>query len=194
MIITKIFTAESSHKVSLCSSKRCALSYHGHSYKIEVSLECNKLDNGGMVLDFGLMKGAIKSFIDSMDHTHIIWNQDHQEARDFFKKHNDRWIEVPFNPSAEWLAIWIAGAVQDIILSTKFANNEGNIKVHSVTVWETATGRARATLEDVNNNWKWSGNEVIFSDGVIEEWHEDLKKIVIDNDIITNPEPFKEIR
>ena len=65
MIITKLFNVESAHIVRNCTSHRCSHSIHGHSAKIELSLESNQLDNAGMVYDFGLMKGTIKELIDS---------------------------------------------------------------------------------------------------------------------------------
>ena len=66
MLITKIFKVESSHRVVNCTSERCKYSLHGHSAVIEITLDCSKPDNGGMGYDFGLMKGSIKDFVDSM--------------------------------------------------------------------------------------------------------------------------------
>ena len=99
MKIRKEFRVESAHIVRNCTSHRCSHSIHGHSAKIEVMLEGNKLDNAGMLYDFGLMKGTVKEFIDSMDHCYILCSEDSNEFKDFIKKTCDRWIEVPFNPS-----------------------------------------------------------------------------------------------
>ncbi len=60
MIIRKLFKFENAHIVRECSTLRCSRNLHGHSYKVEVLLESNYLDNGQMVYDFGLTKLYIK--------------------------------------------------------------------------------------------------------------------------------------
>lgn len=169
MEITKIFTFEGSHVVRNCTSHRCSHSVHGHSYKVELTLQGVFLDHAGMLLDFGLLKGPIKQFIDSFDHCHVICAYDTEEYRDFFKKHNDRWIEVPFNPSAEMLAIMIHHYVQRIINGTNYANGEGDIIVSHVTVHETATGRATSSPDDVMRYWN-PDYKCKFSEGVMRDW------------------------
>jgi 6-pyruvoyltetrahydropterin/6-carboxytetrahydropterin synthase len=72
-----------------------------------------------MLYDFGLMKGTIKEFIDSMDHCYILCSKDKKEFKDFIKENCDRWIEIPFNPSAECLAMFIQWWVNYIINHTK---------------------------------------------------------------------------
>ena len=66
MRIRKEFRVESAHIVRNCTSHRCSHSIHGHSAVIELIFEGDRLDNAGMLYDFGLMKGSIKEFIDSM--------------------------------------------------------------------------------------------------------------------------------
>ena len=112
MVIRKEFRVESSHIVRNASSFMCSHSTHGHSAVIEVMLEGSKLDNAGMLYDFGLMKSTIKQFIDSSDHCHLIWSKDEPEYKEFFKKTNDRWIELPFNPSAENLSMYYMRGIQ----------------------------------------------------------------------------------
>ena len=55
MIIRKLFKFEGSHIVRNCTSDRCSHSLHGHSYKVELFLTADHLDNAGMVVDFGLL-------------------------------------------------------------------------------------------------------------------------------------------
>ena len=154
MEITKIFRFEGSHVVRNCTSHRCSHSVHGHSYVCELTFEAKHLDNAQMAYDFGLMKGTIKEFIDSMDHCHIICDRDSEEYVKFFQEHNDRWIRVPFNPSAEMLSIFIMRWVQIIMDSTITNNGEDkSLKIKNVTVWETATGRAKCDEDDVNTIW-----------------------------------------
>ncbi|WP_201029780.1 6-pyruvoyl trahydropterin synthase family protein, partial [Campylobacter fetus] len=101
MIIRKMYDYENAHIVRFCSSKRCRESLHGHSYKCEVMLSSNYLDNAEMVYDFGLMKQGIKTIIDSFDHTTTLYAKDDIQYKNDIKKYSKRWIELPYNPSAE---------------------------------------------------------------------------------------------
>lgn len=197
MDITKIFKFEGSHVVRNCTSQRCSKSVHGHSYVVEITFTGRQLDNAEMLYDFGLMKGTIKEFIDSMDHCHIISAFDSEEYIKFFQKHNDRWILVPFNPSAEMLSIFIMRMVQHIMDHTVTSNGEGpDLRVKSVTVHETATGRATCDEKDVKTLWNdlWM-IQVGFSAGVIKDWSKTLKGMFfnfdedgfLDAHTVTNP-------
>jgi 6-pyruvoyltetrahydropterin/6-carboxytetrahydropterin synthase len=172
MIIRKKFSVESSHVVRNCSSDRCKYSIHGHSAEIEVFLEATQLDNAMMVYDFGLMKGAIKDFIDSFDHTHMMWNKESDEYKNFFKKTNERWVELPISPSAEGLAIFFLHWISKILNRTRFNNGEDkSMFVHSVRYHETRTGYAEAFMSD--DSWmsdKYNLDDVLFSEGIMKDW------------------------
>lgn len=186
MKIRKEFRVESAHIVRNCTSHRCSHSIHGHSAVIEVFLEGNKLDNAHMLYDFGLMKGTVKEFIDSMDHCYILCSKDSDEFKDFIKNSCDRWIELPFNPSAEMLSVFIFKFIQRIFDYTDTSNGEGVINVSSVRYHETTTGYAECNQVDVDVFWdkEW---EVDFSNGVIKDWSTDLRDILINKEVITNP-------
>lgn len=104
MIIRKLFKFEGSHIVRNCSSERCSRNVHGHSYKVEVFLSSDCLDNAGMIMDFGLMQD-FRAVVDAFDHSHIIWREDNSRYREFFMQENERWILSEFNPSAEILSL-----------------------------------------------------------------------------------------
>ena len=192
MIIRKEYSVESAHIVRNCSSKRCAHSIHGHSAKIEVLLK-GGLDNAGMVYDFGLMKSTIKEFIDSMDHCTLFWDMDDTDYIQSIKKHSDRWISLPFNPTAENLATFIGVWVDNILKHTKFKNNEHNLRVHSVRYHETATGYAEAEVPDIEFMKEAAVvANTMCSQAVMDDWSEDLKKIFNGFDV-ENPQPFKQI-
>lgn len=148
MIITKEFEGEMAHIVRNCSTERCKKSIHGHSFKVLVSLKADKLDNAGMIYDFGLMKGSIKQFIDSFDHCTVFWDKDNSEYINFIKKHSERWISLSFNPSAEMLSLFILSGIQSILNCTKMNNGEAKIIVEKVQYFETRTGSATAGIED----------------------------------------------
>jgi len=44
---------------------------HGHNYKVRVTARGSSLDEGGMLLDFGLLKKALRAVTDELDHTSL---------------------------------------------------------------------------------------------------------------------------
>ena len=188
MIITKLFEVESAHIVRNCTSHRCSHSIHGHSAKIEVSFEGSHLDNAGMIVDFGLLKGTVKEFIDSMDHCYLLCSKDDEEFKNNIKTTCYRWIELPFNPSAECLALFVHFFVNYIIRKTKFMNGEpSDLHVKSVRYWETRTGSATTTEEDLQTMWKPEWTNVVLSKGVTEDWSDALVGILARGEEVTNP-------
>lgn len=188
MIIRKKFSVESAHIVRNCTSERCSHSIHGHSAVIEVFLESNLLDNAQMVYDFGLMKSTIKQFVDSMDHCYLLCTNDSMEFKDFIKSHCDRWIELPFNPSAEMLSMFIFSGVKKILENTICKNGEDYIHVNSVRYHETATGYAECNLMDVTRyNDIIDFDSILYSEGVTRDWSNDLKSLIYDDETVCNP-------
>jgi len=173
MIIRKLYKFENAHIVRNCTSRRCSRSIHGHSYKVEVKLSSNYLDNGGMVYDFGLMKLSIKEIIDSFDHAITIWNKDDKEYIKYAKKFSERWIELPVNPSAEQFSRVFFLIIDRILECMEFKNGEREIKLHSIIVHETDTGYAECFREDAYN-FDGMGEirleDIVFSDRIKEEW------------------------
>lgn len=197
MIIRKEFRVESAHIVRNCTSHRCSHSIHGHSAVIEVFLEASKLDNAQMVYDFGLMKGTVKQFIDSMDHCYLLCSKDSEEFKDFIKKNCDRWIELPFNPSAEMLSMYIFNGVQRIIDHTIPNNGESDdLKVFAVKYHETVTGAATASRMDIDNIYVplTQGQNINYSAGVISDWSKDLCDILINGEFVENPKVPQQIK
>jgi len=169
MIICKKFKAESAHIVRNCSSEKCKYSIHGHSSIIEVFLTSDKLDNAQMIVDFGLLKTEIGDFIDSFDHSYIMWSKESDQFKKFIKESSDRYIELPVSPSAESLSLLMLYCIDKIIQNTIFNNGEGNISVSSVRYHETATGYAESYREDL----KWITYELAdieFSADIKAQW------------------------
>lgn len=172
MIIRKQFDVEMSHRVVNCSTERCKFSVHGHHSVIEVFITSDKLDNGAMLLDFGLMKKGIKTFIDSFDHCHVLWDKDHDAYKNAIKEINDRWIELPMSPSAESLSLICLYVINKILEATEFNNGEGEVKCVKVIWHETPTGYAEASLEDLK--WIPEDFSMEFSAGVYKDWPADF--------------------
>ena len=148
MIIRKLFKFENAHIVRGCSTVRCRSSLHGHSYKVEILLESNFLDNGQMIYDFGLMKRNIKDLIDSFDHAITLWNQDDEAYISNMKQHSDRWVELPVSPSAEQFSRVFYLMIDSLLKLTNTVNGEKEVSLHSVIVHETETGYAQCFKED----------------------------------------------
>ena len=148
MIIRKLFKFESAHIVRGCSTERCKYSIHGHSYKAEILISSDTLDNGQMVMDFGLLKGAVKDVVDSFDHTIAIWDKDEPGYIEFAKKYSRRWASLPVSPSAEQFSRVIFVAIDAVLKEFSYQNGESNIKLHSVIIHETDTGYAQCFKED----------------------------------------------
>ena len=194
MIIRKLFKFENAHIVRNCTSRRCSKSIHGHSYKVEVKLKSNFLDNGQMVYDFGLMKLYIKDLIDSFDHAITLWSGDNPEYIEFAKRFSERWIELPVNPSAEQFSRVFFLMVDKVLELMEFKNNEKEVKVHSIIVHETDTGYAECFREDAYN-FEGMGEinlkDIKFSECIKKEWKNSKiwdkilknKKLIIPNEV-----------
>lgn len=105
MTIRKLFKAEVAHRLTSAYTKRC-LGLHGHSYKFEVFIEADRLDSSEMVMDFKMLKERLYAFLDAFDHALLI------DVKDAFlvenaSKLNSRHIIVPYNPTAEMMALHI---------------------------------------------------------------------------------------
>ncbi len=172
MIIRKLFKFENAHIVRDCSTLRCSKNIHGHSYKIEVLLHSNYLDNGQMVYDFGLTKLYIKDIIDSFDHAITLWNKDSKEYKKDIKKHSQRWIELPVSPSAEQFSRVFFVLIDKVLQLSQFHNNEKQVQLYSIIVHETETGYAQCFKEDAYNKNMGLINldEIKFSKQVKKEW------------------------
>ncbi len=152
--ITKKFKFEAGHRVwkqNLMSGKGAklmgkeippnpCLNIHGHSYKVEVTVGSDSLNEQEMVIDFYHIKAALKDLIDNqIDHSFIIDKNDPLYSS--FKEHFGflKLFVVDFCPTAEAIAKFIYDFLVDRL---KEAGLLEDIKVVSITVWETETGKA----------------------------------------------------
>ena len=190
MLIRKLFKFENAHIVRDCTTQRCSENIHGHSYKIEVLLESNYLDNGQMVYDFGLTKRTIKELIDSFDHAITLWSGDDANYIEAMKKYSNRWVELPVSPSAEQFSRVIYLIVERILACTEMQNGEREVKLHSIIVHETETGYAQGFKEDAHSSLmgKIALEEITFSEQVQSEWSQrDIWSRLLKHEQIKNP-------
>jgi len=190
MLIRKLFKFENAHIVRDCTTQRCSENIHGHSYKIEILLESNYLDDGQMVYDFGLTKRSIKEMIDSFDHAITLWAEDDTEYIAAMKKYSNRWVELPVSPSAEQFSRVIYLIVERILECTHMQNGEKEVKLHSVIVHETETGYAQGFKEDAHSVLMGliKLEDIKFSEQVQSEWSDILLwRKLLKKEKITNP-------
>lgn len=67
--IQRTFTFCAAHRIE--GHPKCGR-LHGHNYLVTVFLMDSKLDNQGMVLDFGDLDREVKPLIDELDHRYLI--------------------------------------------------------------------------------------------------------------------------
>ncbi len=190
MIIRKLFKFENAHIVRGCTTQRCSQNIHGHSYKVEVLLESNYLDDGQMVYDFGLMKETIKELIESFDHAITLWSGDDDGYLEDMKKHSTRWVELPVSPSAEQFSRVIYLMVERVLVCTGMVNGEREVKLHSIIVHETETGYAQGFKEDAHSDLMGniSLEKIFFSKQIKKEWRNPkIWDFMLEKKLVANP-------
>ena len=175
MVIRKLYRIESAHIVRKAVSNRCSHSYHGHSGVFEIFFRSKAFDAAGMVYDFGAMKKTVGSFIDMFDHAVHLWSQDDPKNIEFFKGSNDRYIILPFNPTAENYSLFFKKCVNDILNYSNFSNSECGVYCSGVRYHETSTGYAES---EENDNCPFNLNQVEFSGGVLKEATPEIVDII----------------
>jgi 6-pyruvoyltetrahydropterin/6-carboxytetrahydropterin synthase len=182
MIIRKSFKFENAHIVRKCTTERCRESIHGHSYRVEVLLQSDYLDNGQMVFDFGLMKLEIRDIIDSFDHSVSIWSRDDPSYVLAIKEHSQRWIILPVSPSAEQLSRVFFILIDRYLKLNQSVNGEKNVTLQSIIIHETDSGYAQCFKEDAYNikMGEIDIEKIIFSDDIKNDWRDaNLQKKLI---------------
>jgi 6-pyruvoyltetrahydropterin/6-carboxytetrahydropterin synthase len=91
---------------------------HGHNWKVEVSVAGDRLDEAGMVLDFGVLKKTAREVLDQLDHKYL------NNLAPF--KH--------LSPSSELIAKFIWDS-----LAARLA--DAPARLVRVTAWESDTAR-----------------------------------------------------
>lgn len=103
---------------------------HGHNYKVYAHVRGEVLNEGGMLLDFTQLKGALRAVCKTLDHTNL----------------ND--LEVfDQNPSAERIAMFIYdGIIEELKIEgidMTYKPGSSDAFLLGVDVFETDTSRAR---------------------------------------------------
>ena len=194
MEIIKKIDFEMAHIVRNAWSQRCSKSIHGHTYTAELFFSRTKyhnppkpnMDNGQMVVDFGLISKFIKPYIDSFDHATLLWEKDEDDIKLFFRQHFDRVIICPESSSCETMSVLFLEAINLILDQLReehiaeMTNYFDNVICHKVIIHETKSGRAEADLNScwrMNNRMKNAAIGTWFSLGIKNEWTNEFKEI-----------------
>jgi 6-pyruvoyltetrahydropterin/6-carboxytetrahydropterin synthase len=92
---------------------------HGHNWKVEVFLTGEKLDETGLLLDFGAVKARTRELLEEIDHKYL------NELPAFSHQ----------NPSSENLASYLFQRLAAVL-------NRDGVKVSRINVWESDTSCA----------------------------------------------------
>ena len=90
---------------------------HGHNYRVRVTAAGSVLDEGGMLVDFGVLKKALKGILGELDHSSL----------------NDHPAFLDGNPSAERIARFVG---------ERMGAGSPGARVTLVEVFETDVNRA----------------------------------------------------
>jgi len=89
-------------------------SLHGHNWKVEVFLVGDKLDEAGLLQDFGAVKARTRELLEEIDHKYL------NELPAFSQQ----------NPSSENLARYLFQRLAAVL-------DRDGVKVNRVSVWES---------------------------------------------------------
>jgi 6-pyruvoyltetrahydropterin/6-carboxytetrahydropterin synthase len=92
---------------------------HGHNWKVEVFLQGERLDEAGLLRDFGVIKARTRELLEEIDHKYL------NELPAFSSQ----------NPSSENLARFLFQRLAAAL-------NRDGVKVSRVSVWESDTSCA----------------------------------------------------
>jgi len=149
-ITSKSIEFDAGHRVAEHGSK--CRNLHGHRYKVCVDVEgvikTSKGEDHGMVLDFGVLKELLTTYVhDVFDHGFIVHKDDHRLIDMFNEyggdiRHDEllpwKIIEFPYVPTAENMALWVYLELQPKL-------SESGMAIKQVLVYETPTSMAAYT-------------------------------------------------
>lgn len=131
---------DSAHRVLRHESKCSTL--HGHRYVAEIECEAEELDSVGRVVDFGVVKERVGTWIDeNWDHTTLV-NSDDEMLRRFCERDEESGKRAPYvfmsEPTAENIARVLFALATGML-------EDANVDVVRVRVYETPSCWAEVT-------------------------------------------------
>ena len=105
--VTKQMEIAGCHRLELSYESKCS-QLHGHNWIVTVHCKARELNADGMVVDFKHIKDRINSYLDHGNFNELL----------------------PFNPTAENIARWIAEQIPECY-KVQVQESEGNIAVYA---------------------------------------------------------------
>lgn len=138
MRLTKMFSFEMAHCLWQYEGK-CS-NMHGHSYKMEVTVEGTPSRENGMVIDFKKLKDIVnESIIDKFDHSTVLYEHADPDIINALKKNFERVHVLPFQPSTENLLQHFGDLLSGAL--------PANVRLYSIRLHETDTSYAELFFE-----------------------------------------------
>lgn len=115
--------------------------FHGHNYVAEFFVTGQEVDSVGRVLDFADLKNRTKGWIDDhWDHSFLVCEQDQNAIDALSQVTPSRMFILPYNPTAENMAIYLLNVVCPDVLEGTGA------RATRVRIWETDDSYAEARI------------------------------------------------
>jgi 6-pyruvoyltetrahydropterin/6-carboxytetrahydropterin synthase len=108
--VTTDFAA--AHQLKMVADK-CE-NLHGHNWKVEAHVAGQRLNDAGVLVDFGALKACLKNIMAELDHKFL----------------NELDCFISGNPSSENIAVYIADSLAALLAVE-------NVRVSRVSVWES---------------------------------------------------------
>ncbi len=105
---------------------------HGHRYALEASFTAEKLDDLGRVIDFGVIREVLRTWIDdNLDHNTILSIADKGLGEKISSETSQKIYYIEANPTAENIAQHIFAEICPKLFAGK------NVKCVGVKLYET---------------------------------------------------------
>ncbi len=105
---------------------------HGHRYALEATFVAKKLDELGRVIDFGVIREVLGTWIDNhLDHNTILSIQDKNLGDKIASETGQKIYYITENPTAENIAKYIFEEICPKLFATK------NVKCVAIKLYET---------------------------------------------------------
>lgn len=105
---------------------------HGHRYALEATFTANELDNLGRVIDFGVIRQVLGTWIDdNLDHNTILSIADKKLGNNIAAETGQKIYYIKENPTAENIANYIFTEICPKLFADK------SVKCVAIKLYET---------------------------------------------------------
>ncbi len=127
---TRRIEFDAAHRI-LNHESKCKM-LHGHRYALEATFEAKKLDNLGRVIDFGVIREVLGSWIDeNFDHNTILSKKDKKLGEKIAEETGQKIFYLDENPTAENIAAFLLKEICPKLFVKK------NVKCTKIKLYET---------------------------------------------------------